>query len=208
MVLRHVTVELTEKQYETLCRMTANAGMPVADVIQAFAEELPGNSALDGWLKQHQRKNFLSYLAQKEKLDFVASLFQKVIVYQANISAAYAKRKEKEAAKTVEQLETSWSLIQEIYASYAKENQAALPLLGELQLLKEWRLMENKEKKTKHTRLKYVDRIEIQRLIEEGCTKTEIAEKIGVHFSTIYREIIRGGTPYSADEAQRRLTGE
>ena len=99
MVLRHVTVELTEKQYETLCRMTANAGMPVADVIQAFAEE-----------------------------------------YQANISAAYAKRKEKEAAKTVEQLETSWSLIQEIYASYAKENQAALPLLGELQLLKEWRL--------------------------------------------------------------------
>ena len=90
--------------------------------------------------KQHQRKNFLSYLAQKEKLDFVASLFQKVIVYQANISAAYAKRKEKEAAKTVEQLETSWSLIQEIYASYAKENQAALPLLGELQLLKEWRL--------------------------------------------------------------------
>lgn len=63
MVLRHVTVELTEKQYETLCRMTA-----------------------------------------------------------------------------VEQLETSWSLIQEIYASYAKENQAALPLLGELQLLKEWRL--------------------------------------------------------------------
>ena len=62
MVLRHVTVELTEKQYETLCRMTANAGMPVADVIQAFAEELPGNSALDGWLKQHQRKNFLSYL--------------------------------------------------------------------------------------------------------------------------------------------------
>ena len=63
--------------------------------------------------------------------------------------------------------------------------------------------MENKEKKTKHTRLKYVDRIEIQRLIEEGCTKTEI-----VHFSTIYREIIRGGTPYSADEAQRRLTGE
>ena len=64
--------------------------------------------------------------------------------------------------------------------------------------------MENKEKKTKHTRLKYADRIEI----EEGCTKTEIAEKIGVHFSTIYREIIRGGTPYSADEAQRRLTGE
>ena len=102
MVLRHVTVELTEKQYETLCRMTANAGMPVADVIQAFAEELPGNSALDGWLKQHQRKNFLSYLAQKEKLDFVASLFQKVIVYQANISAAYAKRKEKEAAKKEE----------------------------------------------------------------------------------------------------------
>ena len=45
-------------------------------------------------------------------------------------------------------------------------------------------------------------------VIEEGCTKTEIAEKIGVHFSTIYREIIRGGTPYSADEAQRRLTGE
>ena len=67
--------------------------------------------------------------------------------------------------------------------------------------------MENKEKKTKHTRLKYADRIEIQRLIEEGCTKTEIAEKLCT-FSTIYREIIRGGTPYSADEAQRRLTGE
>ena len=95
MVLRHVTVELTEKQYETLCRMTANAGMPVADVIQAFAEELPGNSALDGWLKQHQRKNFLSYLAQKEKLDFVASLFQKVIVYQQTFSCICKKERKR-----------------------------------------------------------------------------------------------------------------
>lgn len=50
--------------------------------------------------------------------------------------------------------------------------------------------MENKEKKTKHTRLKYVDRIEIQRLIEEGCTKTEIAEKIGVHFSTDRKSVV------------------
>ena len=101
--------------------MTANAGMPVADVIQAFAEELPGNSALDGWLKQHQRKNFLSYLAQKEKLDFVASLFQKVIVYQANISAAYAKRKEKEAAKTVEQLETRKTKAAALQKKYTSE---------------------------------------------------------------------------------------
>ena len=50
--------------------------------------------------------------------------------------------------------------------------------------------MENKEKKTKHTRLKYADRIEIQRLIEEGCTKTEIAEKL-VYIFHNYREIIR-----------------
>ena len=60
MVLRHVTVELTEKQYETLCRMTANAGMPVADVIQAFAAELPANRALDGCFKLHHWKSFVS----------------------------------------------------------------------------------------------------------------------------------------------------
>ena len=66
MVLRHVTVELTEKQYETLCRMTANAGMPVADVIQAFAEELPGNSALDGWLNNIKGKIFFPIWRKKK----------------------------------------------------------------------------------------------------------------------------------------------
>ena len=38
--------------------------------------------------------------------------------------------------------------------------------------------MENKEKKTKHTRLKYADRIEIQRLIEEGVPKQKLQKKL------------------------------
>ena len=44
-----------------------------------------------------------------------------------------------------------------------------------------------------------------RRKMEAGVQGTEIAEAIGVHRATIYNELRRGGTPYSADVAQRTV---
>lgn len=45
-------------------------------------------------------------------------------------------------------------------------------------------------------------------VLKEGRSMKEIAKKIGVHRSTVYREVERCEGTYSADEAQRKLTGE
>lgn len=67
--------------------------------------------------------------------------------------------------------------------------------------------MENKEVK-RFKRLKYADRIKIEELLNQDYSKGEIANQLHVHRATIYREIARTGEPYSAEEAQRRLTGD
>ena len=41
MIIRQVSIELNEKQYEKLCQVAASAGKTVRKVLQTFAEELP-----------------------------------------------------------------------------------------------------------------------------------------------------------------------
>lgn len=54
-------------------------------------------------------------------------------------------------------------------------------------------------------RIVYQDRRKIEEMEKTGAKVTEIAEAIGVHRATIYNELRRGGTPYSADVAQRTV---
>ena len=60
----------------------------------------------------------------------------------------------------------------------------------------------------KFSRMTYIQRQEIEKLLKEGRSTKGIAKKIGVHRSTVYREVERCEGTYSADEAQRKLTGE
>lgn len=54
-------------------------------------------------------------------------------------------------------------------------------------------------------RLNYEDRQKIEWMNNKGIRVIEIAESIGVHRATIYNELKRGGTPYKADTAQKRI---
>lgn len=63
--------------------------------------------------------------------------------------------------------------------------------------------MERQRKEVK--RLNYEARKEIERLYAGGDRVEEIAAKIGVAAATIYRELKRGGEPYSADVAQMSI---
>lgn len=54
-------------------------------------------------------------------------------------------------------------------------------------------------------RIVYQDRKKIEEMERDGRKVTEIADTIGVHRATIYNELRRGGTPYSADVAQRTV---
>nr|WP_302226481.1 helix-turn-helix domain-containing protein [uncultured Marvinbryantia sp.] len=54
-------------------------------------------------------------------------------------------------------------------------------------------------------RLNYEDRQKIEWMNNKGIRVIEIAESIGVHRATIYNELKRGGIPYKADTAQKRV---
>lgn len=54
-------------------------------------------------------------------------------------------------------------------------------------------------------RLRFEDRKEIERLCAEGKTVDEMANAIGVNQTTMYRELKRGGDPYRAEAAQRKI---
>ncbi len=54
-------------------------------------------------------------------------------------------------------------------------------------------------------RLNYEDRKRIEKMKEQGARVIVIADTIGVHRSTIYNELKRGGTPYRAEVAQRTV---
>ena len=60
--------------------------------------------------------------------------------------------------------------------------------------------------------LTYDQRLAIKQMLERGNSKKEIAESIGVHTSTIYREIDRGTVnghydPTAAEEAYQEKYG-
>lgn len=52
--------------------------------------------------------------------------------------------------------------------------------------------------------LRYEDRKMIEAMLADGYNASEIADRLGVHRSTIFRECKRV-TPYSADEAQKTV---
>ena len=52
-------------------------------------------------------------------------------------------------------------------------------------------------------RLSYEDRITIEKMRLEGKKVICIAEEIGCHRATIYKELKRGGSPYNALAAQQ-----
>lgn len=54
-------------------------------------------------------------------------------------------------------------------------------------------------------RLNYEDRQKIEWMNNKGIRVIEITESIGVHRATIYNELKRGGIPYKADTAQKRV---
>ena len=57
-----------------------------------------------------------------------------------------------------------------------------------------------------YKRITFKDRLLIEEMINKGRTRFEIAFEIGVHSSTIDRELKRGGYPdYTAVEAQKKL---
>jgi len=56
-----------------------------------------------------------------------------------------------------------------------------------------------------YKRLKFEDRQKIEKLNSEGRTVDEMALIIGVNSTTMYRELERGGNPYSAEAAQMSI---
>lgn len=54
-------------------------------------------------------------------------------------------------------------------------------------------------------RLNFEDRKRIETMTKAGEKVVVIAEAVGVHRATIYNELKRGGTPYTAETAQRAL---
>ena len=69
---------------------------------------------------------------------------------------------------------------------------------------KEVRLVNLRQRK-KYKRLTYEDRKKIEKLYQQGKTIDEMSLLMGVHSTTMYREIARGGEPYSADKAQQAI---
>lgn len=63
----------------------------------------------------------------------------------------------------------------------------------------------------KYKRLVFADRQQIEAMFNSGMKEKAIAEKVGVHIATIYRELERGkivvadSVRYSADTAQRAI---
>ncbi len=61
----------------------------------------------------------------------------------------------------------------------------------------------------KYKRIVFADRQRIEAMYKSGIKPECIAEKIGVHVATMYRELERGGvkdgTGYNADTAQRAI---
>ena len=60
-------------------------------------------------------------------------------------------------------------------------------------------------RRKQYKKLRYEDRQRIEKLYSEGKTVDEMALMIGVHSSTMYRELERGGEPYRADVAQKQI---
>ena len=70
----------------------------------------------------------------------MTSLIERTVSYQADLSEAYAKGKNRAVSIAEEKLKTSWQLIQGEYIQYKQENEKAKPLIDELQTVRNWKL--------------------------------------------------------------------
>lgn len=61
-----------------------------------------------------------------------------------------------------------------------------------------------KERK-RRVSISYKDRKLIELMQEKGVSVAFMADYIGVHRATLYRELKRGGDPYRADKAQQQV---
>lgn len=62
--------------------------------------------------------------------------------------------------------------------------------------------------KRKYTRLRYVERKKIEQLFASGKSVAEVADELGTHRDTIYKELKRCGQTrqnYKADMAQQAI---
>lgn len=66
-------------------------------------------------------------------------------------------------------------------------------------------MAETTRPRKQYKRIKFDDRKKIEELCTENKTVEQIAAIIGVNSSTIYRELAKGGSPYSAKIAQFNL---
>lgn len=59
------------------------------------------------------------------------------------------------------------------------------------------------------TQLTYEQRVQIKQMLDQGISKRLIAETIGVHHSTVYREIERGtvNETYDPEYAEKKYQG-
>ncbi len=55
------------------------------------------------------------------------------------------------------------------------------------------------------TRIQFSERQVIEKMLKDGKSVSAIADKLGRHRGSIYREMERGGTPYLADAAQKNV---
>lgn len=60
-------------------------------------------------------------------------------------------------------------------------------------------------KRKPYKRISFEDRQRIEKLYADGATTDEMALIIGVNSATMYRELRRGGEPYLAEVAQRKV---
>ena len=65
--------------------------------------------------------------------------------------------------------------------------------------------MSEKRPRKEYKRIKFEDRQQIELLNKQGKTVDEMALIIGVNSATMYRELARGGEPYSAEVAQQSI---
>lgn len=54
-------------------------------------------------------------------------------------------------------------------------------------------------------RITFNDRKLIEKLFKENKSVQEVSEATGFHITTIYKELKRGGDPYSAETAQHSI---
>lgn len=130
-------VKIAEKEYDAFRLAAAQLGMEAGDLISAFVNAIvredPG---LKQWQQGQKKKNFMSYLADKEKFLFVARLVNRIELYSKDLSYNVSAGDKEGTREMLSKLEACWSLIQEEFEGYRDEDPLAKPLWEEPQAIR------------------------------------------------------------------------